>query len=72
MVQQRWTLAPGSGVTFQGPAISPDGRRVLAQTERGLLVWSLELPASAADTERWLEAMTNAVDDKSPGGLGWH
>jgi len=23
------------------------------------------------DTARWLDAMTNAVDDKSPGGLGW-
>jgi hypothetical protein len=72
MARQRWTLAPASRVAFESPAISADGRRILAQTARGLLVWSLELPASAADTVRWLDAMTNAVDDKSPGGLGWH
>jgi hypothetical protein len=72
MVRQRWTLAPASGVTFENPAISADGRRVLAQTQRGLVVWSLELPATAPDTVQWLEAMTNAVDDKNPGGPGWH
>ncbi|HEY0986214.1 MAG TPA: hypothetical protein VGD80_04145, partial [Kofleriaceae bacterium] len=72
MVPQRWTLAPAAAPPFQSPAISTDGRRILAATKRGVLVWSLELPATAADTARWLEAMTNAVDDKSPGGLGWH
>ncbi len=71
LVHQRWTLAQPTGVTFDNPAISPDGRRVVAQTPHGLLVWSIERPASAADTVAWLDAMTNAVDDRSPGGLGW-
>jgi hypothetical protein len=71
MVQQRWTLAPPSDPPFESLAISADGRRVLAVTERGLLVWSLALPAGPDETAAWLEAMTNAVDDKSPGGLGW-
>jgi hypothetical protein len=71
MVQQRWTLAPASATPFEHPAISSDGRRVLAQTKLGLLVWSLDVPATATDTARWLDVMTNAVDDKSPGGLGW-
>jgi hypothetical protein len=70
-VQQRWTLAPASEVPFENPAISMDGRRVLAVTERGLLVWSLERPTGPDETAAWLDAMTNAVDDKSPGGLGW-
>ncbi|MGH9888652.1 MAG: hypothetical protein ACREBE_24180, partial [bacterium] len=71
MVQQRWTLAPPSDAPFQSLAISADGRRVLAVTERGLLVWSLALPSGPDETAAFLEAMTNAVDDKSPGGLGW-
>ncbi|HMG23461.1 MAG TPA: hypothetical protein VK607_19140, partial [Kofleriaceae bacterium] len=71
LVHQRWTLALPSGVTFASPAISADGRRVVASTPRGLLAWSIELPASAGATVRWLDAMTNAVDDRSPGGLGW-
>jgi hypothetical protein len=71
LAHQQWTLAPANGVTFAYPAISPDGRRILAQTSHSLLVWSLELPANPADTVTWLEAMTNAVDDLSPRGLGW-
>jgi hypothetical protein len=71
LVHQRWTLAVPSGVTYQHPAISADGRRVVANTAGSLLAWSIELPGSAEATARWLDAMTNAVDDPSPGGLGW-
>jgi serine/threonine protein kinase len=71
LVQQRWTLAPDGGGEFKHPAISPDGRRVLAQTPRSLLVWSLDLPANADDTVRWLNTLTNAVDEHGPGGLAW-
>jgi hypothetical protein len=71
LVHQRWTLAPPNGVTFVSPAISSDGRRVIASTPRSLLAWSIELPDGAAATVRWLDAMTNAVDDRTPGGLGW-
>ena len=70
-VHQRWTLALPSRVTFADPAIASDGTRVVARTQRGLLVWSIELPASAEATVQWLATMTNAVDDRSPGGLGW-
>ena len=72
LVHQRWTLASPNRVTFDSPAISPRGDRVLAQSQTGLLAWSIELPASAGDTAKWLEAMTNAVDDRTPGGLGWY
>jgi hypothetical protein len=72
LVHQRWTLASPNRVTFDSPAISERGDRVLAQSRTGLLAWSIELPASAGDTAKWLEAMTNAVDDRNPGGLGWH
>jgi hypothetical protein len=51
--------------------ISADGHRVVANTPGSLLAWSIELPATADATVHWLEAMTNAVDDRSPGGLGW-
>jgi hypothetical protein len=71
LVRQRWTLAPAAGLTFENPAVSADGRRVLVQTPQSLLVWSIELPASADDTVRWLDTITNAVEDGSPGGLGW-
>jgi len=71
LVHQRWTLARPDGVTFDNLAISPDGRRVLAQTEKALVTWSIGLPDAADATAAWLDAMTNAVDDRSPGGLGW-
>ena len=29
------------------------------------------MPEGAEATARWLDAMTNAVDDGTPGGLGW-
>ncbi|HEX8111830.1 MAG TPA: hypothetical protein VF516_29060 [Kofleriaceae bacterium] len=35
------------------------------------LAWSIDLPDGAEATARWLDAMTNAVDDRTPGGLGW-
>jgi hypothetical protein len=70
-VHQRWTLAPPTAITFETPAISADGRRVVANTPKSLLAWSIELPETAEATVRWLDAMTNAVDDRSPGGLGW-
>jgi hypothetical protein len=71
LVHQRWTLAAPNGVTFMTPTISADGRRVIARTPRSLLAWSIDLPDSAEATGRWLDAMTNAVDDRTPGGLGW-
>jgi hypothetical protein len=71
LVRQRWTLGWPDRVKFENPAISANGRRVLAQSKNGLLVWSIEVPASPEATVAWLEAMTNAVDDSSPGGLGW-
>jgi hypothetical protein len=71
LAHQQWTLAPPGGVAFSHPVISPDGRRVLAQTARGLVVWSIDMPATPEDTATWLDAMTNAVDDQSPRGLGW-
>ncbi|HEX7836163.1 MAG TPA: hypothetical protein VF469_01805, partial [Kofleriaceae bacterium] len=70
-VHQRWTLAAPEAITFETPAISADGRRVVANTPQSLLAWTIELPDSAEATARWLDAMTNAVDDQSPGGLGW-
>jgi hypothetical protein len=71
LVHQRWTLAQPTGVTFDNLAISADGRRILAHTERGLVTWSIALPQTPDATAKWLDAMTNAVDDRSPGGLGW-
>jgi hypothetical protein len=71
LAHQQWTLAPASSVTYKNPTISPDGRRILAQTSHALVLWSLELPAGPTATVAWLEAMTNAVDDLTPRGLGW-
>ncbi|MBC7976349.1 MAG: hypothetical protein H7138_15365, partial [Myxococcales bacterium] len=68
--KQHWTLAQPTGVTFDNLALSADGRRVVAGTPRGLVTWTISLPASAIATAAWLETMTNAVDDGQP-GLGW-
>jgi hypothetical protein len=58
-------------VTFRAPAISADGRHVLADTGHSLVLWSLERPATPEATAAWLDAMTNAIDDGSAHGLGW-
>ena len=71
LVRQRWTLASPDRVAFDRLAIAPRGDRVLACSATGLLVWTIGLPANPDDTARWLDAMTNAVDDPSPVGLGW-
>jgi hypothetical protein len=71
LARQTWTLAAAAGVMYSHPQISTDGRRVLARTTKSLLVWSLDLPTGAADTAAWLDAMTNAVEDRGPVGLGW-
>jgi hypothetical protein len=81
LARQTWTLAPAAGVTFSHPAISADGRRVLAQTAArqtvqirtygSLLVWSLDLPAGPDATVRWLDEMTNAVEGPGPARLDW-
>jgi hypothetical protein len=72
LVRQQWTLASVSGITFANPLISSDGRSVLAQTERSLLLWSIDLPADVDATRSWLDAMTNAVvNHDHSSGLGW-
>ncbi|HEU4731069.1 MAG TPA: serine/threonine-protein kinase [Kofleriaceae bacterium] len=74
LTRQTWTLAAAEGTTFSHPAISTDGRRVVAQTLNSLLMWSLDLPGTAADTAKWLDAMTNAVEDRgsgTPDRLAW-
>jgi hypothetical protein len=63
-IADTWTLAEPRGRTFSFAQISRDGRRVLAQTPTGVSIWRLDLPESAADTARWLEAMTNATLDR--------
>jgi hypothetical protein len=54
----RWTLARAPDVTFGAPRISRDGHRVLASTAAGLLVWTLDLPATAEATAAWLATLT--------------
>jgi hypothetical protein len=77
LARQQWTLAPAINVAFAAPTISSDGRRVLAMTTRSptatrsLLVWSLDLPSTPDDTARWLETLTNAAEDNTPGTLVW-
>ena len=58
-------------MTFRAPAISVDGRHVLADTGHSLVLWSLEWPATPEATAAWLDARTNAIDDGSARGLGW-
>jgi len=50
---QQWTLGQARGVTFRTPAISADGRHVLADTGHSLVLWPLERPATPEDTVTW-------------------
>jgi WD40 repeat protein len=73
LVRDRWAIAqsraPQQLVTVQ---ISPDGKRVLATTSSGVLVWTLQLPTTAETTAPWLDQLTNALADHGPSGpLGW-
>ncbi len=86
LAQHRWSLARApqlGGRTRGGPAaiaysyaaIAPDGQTVIAQGARSFVAWRLNLPADAAETQRWLATLTNATLDPSavPSGatLGW-
>ncbi|HEX4421750.1 MAG TPA: serine/threonine-protein kinase [Kofleriaceae bacterium] len=72
LARQLWTLAAAGDDPFLDPQISPDGRRVLARTAKGVLVWSLDLPDGPDATARWLDAMTNAEGDTDPKAIRWH
>ncbi|MDB4953282.1 MAG: protein kinase [Myxococcales bacterium] len=64
VADEQWTLAtPKSGQAFSAVQISADGRRVVAVTPEGLLVWTLALPQDADETVHWLGGMTNAFSD---------
>ncbi len=63
--KERWPLAAPHGQ--QGSAqLSPDGRRVLAITASGVLVWPLALPRDPDATSHWIDTLTNAVSDHGP------
>ena len=71
IAKDRWSLAPPKGPPLMFAEISPDGRRVLASTNTGLLVWTLALPASADATSRWIDTLTNAIDRGPAAPLDW-
>jgi len=67
----RWSLASAPGVTYSTPQVSTDGRRVLAQSTAGLLLWTLALPQGGDETSAWLDQMSNAITGSGPKSLGW-
>ena len=85
LVPHRWTLASSQGLTFNAPLISNDGRHVLARrvvTDKEkrdiearevntLLLWRLVMPATADETSKWLDQMTNAILDPQTNNLVW-
>ena len=74
---RRWVLASSPGVTYGAPQISTDGRWVISKTTaidkrlQSLLLWTLEVPATQADTMTWLERLTNAVSGSGAKSFGW-
>ena len=68
---ERWTLAQPRGRTFAFAQVAPDGKRVLAVTAAGVLVWPLALPDTRDATARWLESLTNAVAESPTAPLDW-
>jgi hypothetical protein len=65
-----WVLAQPKGRIFGFAQISPGGRRALATTQTGLLVWTLALPDGPDATEQWLRTLTNAID-RGDGAISW-
>ncbi|MBA3458565.1 MAG: serine/threonine protein kinase [Deltaproteobacteria bacterium] len=68
---KRWTLADSPGVVLTRAGVSSDGRRVLAHTATGVLVWTIPMPASAEDTAAYLDKMTNAITGTGSKSLDW-
>ncbi|HUJ60061.1 MAG TPA: hypothetical protein VLX92_16260, partial [Kofleriaceae bacterium] len=68
---ERFTLAVPKGRTFSFTQISPDGKRVLAVTQSGVLVWTLALPDTPEATAHWLDELTNALAAGPSAPLGW-
>ena len=71
VADEAWIVADPEGRSLANARLSPDGRRVLATTPRGVLVWTLDLPGDPAATARWLDAMTDATDHGPAAALGW-
>ncbi len=74
LVGWRWALtSPQKGVQqqFTYVEMARDGSRVLGVTPHAVVVWTLQLPASADETETWLDKTTNATADTPSGPLGW-
>lgn len=71
--KQGWPLTiPTKGqAPYSFVEIAPDGTRVLAMTASTLLVWTLDLPASAEATRAWLDKLTNATADSPSEPLTW-
>ncbi len=60
LMKQHWILAEAAGATFAFPRISPDGNRIVATTTAHAVLFTLDLPATAAATATWLDRLTNA------------
>jgi hypothetical protein len=81
LVGYRWTLTAPPPLpklweqvtpTYTAPLISSDGTRVIARLPSALVAWSIHVPASADDTVRWLDSLTNAaIDTQGSGRLVW-
>ncbi len=53
--------------------LSADGRFVLAMEPDGSTpLWQIELPTTADDTAKWLDAQTNATTEVGTTALTWH
>jgi hypothetical protein len=72
IARHRWTLtdAPlsetatrGTARAYRDPQISADGTRVIARLDGALYAWPIAVPASPAETARWVDGLTNATLD---------
>ena len=57
---------------YSSPLISADGTRVIARLPGALVAWTIDVPATADETVKWLDSLTNAAfDTRGVGKLVW-
>jgi hypothetical protein len=69
---KRWPLmSRDKSLLLRDLTMSADGTIVMAVKEKTALVWRITLPQTAAETARWLDALTNASADLGTTTLTW-
>jgi len=67
-----WPAAMPAHGTAVAPQVSSSGRLAGSIIGPKLYIWDLDVPATAADTARWLDTLTNATAELGTSTLTFH